>query len=63
MTCFSTKLYCSNNCTLTIYKAKSNKKVLIFSSIYNFVKVEENVRIAEEIRLYNSTKFRVDMIN
>ncbi|CAK9833051.1 PiggyBac transposable element-derived protein 4 [Anthophora retusa] len=59
---FSTKLYRSNNCTLTIYKAKPNKKVLILSSMHNSVQVEENdTRIPETIRLCNSTKFGVDV--
>ncbi|XP_017795064.1 PREDICTED: uncharacterized protein LOC108576562 [Habropoda laboriosa] len=62
MTRFSTKLYRSNNCTLTIYKAKPNKKVLILSSMHNSVEVEENdACIPETIRLYNSAKFGVDV--
>ena len=34
MPVLSTKLYQSNNCTLTIYKAKARKKVLILSSMH-----------------------------
>lgn len=62
MTRFSTKLYRTNNCTLTVYKAKQNKKVLILSSMHNSVKIEKNdACIPETIRLYNSTKFGVDV--
>ncbi|CAK9803942.1 PiggyBac transposable element-derived protein 4 [Anthophora quadrimaculata] len=62
MTLFSTKLYRSNNCMLTIYKAKPRKKVLILSSMHNSVQVEENdTRTPETIQLYNSTKFGVDV--
>ena len=62
MTRFSTKLYRTNNCTLTVYKAKQNKKVLILSSMHQSVKIEKNdACIPETIRLYNSTKFGVDV--
>nr|XP_012148086.1 PREDICTED: piggyBac transposable element-derived protein 4-like [Megachile rotundata] len=62
MALFSTKLYRSNNCMLTIYKAKTRKKVLILSSMHNSVQVEKNdTRTPETIQLYNSTKFGVDV--
>lgn len=64
MTRFATKLYCSIDCTLTIYKAKPNRKVLILSSMHHSVEVEENdTRIPETIRFYNSTKIGVNGTN
>lgn len=62
MALFSTKLYRSNNCMLTVYKAKPRKKVLILSSMHNSVQIEKNnARTPETIQLYNSTKFGVDV--
>lgn len=59
---FSTQLYKSNNCTLTIYKSKPNKKVLLLSSKHKYVKIEETGKfIPETIAFYNHTKFGVDM--
>ncbi|XP_043505326.1 piggyBac transposable element-derived protein 4-like [Polistes fuscatus] len=62
MALFSTKLYRSNNCMFTVYKAKPRKKVLILSSMHNSVQIEKNdTRTPETIQLYNSTKFGVDV--
>ena len=59
---FSTHLYKSNNCTLTIYKSKPNKKFLVLSSKHKFVKIEKTGKyIPETIAFYNNTKFGVDM--
>ncbi|KOX78945.1 hypothetical protein WN51_10157 [Melipona quadrifasciata] len=41
MTQFSTKLYRSENCTLTIYKSKPNKKVLLPSTKHTNVTIEK----------------------
>jgi hypothetical protein len=57
MTRFSTKLYCSNNCTLTICKSKPNKITLIFGRNTK----KNNVHVPETIRLCNSIKFSVGM--
>lgn len=62
MTHFSAILYKSNDFILTIYKAKTNKKVLILSSMHSSVKIEKSdTRIPKTIRFYNSTKFSVDV--
>lgn len=59
---FSTKLYKSSHCSLTIYKSKPNKKVLLLSSKHTSISIEKNgKRIPETIRFYNSTKYGVDM--
>ncbi|KAK9674865.1 Transposase IS4 [Popillia japonica] len=59
---FSTKLYKSNNCTLTIYKSTPNKKVLLLSSKHKYVKIEEKGKcIPETIAFYNNTKVGVHM--
>ncbi|KAL9929350.1 piggyBac transposable element-derived protein 4-like isoform 1-T2 [Glossina fuscipes fuscipes] len=62
MTRFSTILHKSKDFILTIYKAKPNKKVLILSSMHASVEIEKiDTRILETIRVYNSTKFGVDV--
>ena len=59
---FSTKLYKSNNCTLKVYKSKPNKKVFLLSSQHKSIKIEKSDKcIPETIKLYNSTKFGVDI--
>jgi hypothetical protein len=57
MTRFSTKLYWSIYCTLTICKSKSNKITLILGRNTK----KNNVHVSETIRLYNSIKFSVGM--
>ena len=42
MTLFSSHLYKSENCTLTVYKSKPNVKVLLLSTKYTGVQVEDN---------------------
>ena len=59
---FSTQLYKSDNCTLTIYKSKPNKKVLLLSSMHKFVHIEKTGKcLPETIQFYNTTKYGVDM--
>lgn len=56
---FST-LYKTEKCTLTIYKSKPNKQVLVFSSKHKSVKIEkDDKRLSETITFYNNTKFGV----
>ena len=59
---FSTKVFKSDNCTLTIYKSKPKKKVLLLSSKHRSVKVEKNDKILPEIISYYNL-FDVDMTN
>ena len=59
---FSTIVYKTENCTLTIYKSKPNKKVLLLSSKHKSVKIEkDSKRLPETVVFYNNTKFGVDM--
>ncbi|XP_035735020.1 uncharacterized protein LOC118447313 [Vespa mandarinia] len=60
---FSTLLYKSENCVLTIYKSKPNKRVAVLSSKHKFVKIDKSNKnmLQESIQFYNSTKFGVDM--
>jgi len=59
---FTTQFFVSNNYTLTIYKSKPNKKVLLLNSKHKSVTVEKNnIRLPETIKFYNSTKFGVDI--
>lgn len=52
-----------HHCILTIQKTKLGKKVLVRSSIYTSVENEKNnASIPATIRLYNSTKFGVDVV-
>ncbi|CAK9814083.1 hypothetical protein ANTPLA_LOCUS8063 [Anthophora plagiata] len=40
---FSTLLYESNGCTLTVYKSKPNKKVLVLSTTHTHVKIDKAI--------------------
>ena len=42
MTLFSSNLYKSENCTLTVYKNKSNVKILLLSTKHTGIHVEDN---------------------
>jgi hypothetical protein len=62
MELFTTKVFSTQNCTLTIYKGKPKKKVLLLSSKYKFVSVKNvEKHLPETITYYNKTKFGVDM--
>lgn len=59
---FSTLLYESNGCTLTVYKSKPNKKVLVLSTKHKHVKIDKTKkRLPETVSFYNNTKFGVDV--
>jgi hypothetical protein len=61
---FSSKIFKSDNCTLTIYKSKAKKKVLLLSSKHKAVKVEKVGKcLPETVLFYNKTKYGVDMID
>lgn len=49
MPSFSTILYKTDNCTLTIYKTKLNKKVLLLSSKCKSAKIKKNCKLLLEI--------------
>lgn len=51
---FSSVSYGTNNATLTIYKSKPTKKVLLLSTKHNSVKIENNKKqTPETIKFYN----------
>ena len=57
MTLFSSNLYKSENCTLTVYKSKPKVKVLLQSTKHTGVRIEDNYkRVPETIAFYNNTK-------
>jgi len=59
---FSTLLYRTQNCLLTIYKSKPNKKVILLSSMHNSAKIDKNAKcLPETVQYYNATKFGVDV--
>ncbi|XP_035739246.1 piggyBac transposable element-derived protein 4-like [Vespa mandarinia] len=59
---FSTLLYQSNGCTLTVYKSKPNKKILILSTKHKHVTIDKTVKkLPETVSFYNRTKFGVDV--
>ena len=61
---FSTITYKSNDCTLTIYKSKPRKNVMILSTKHKSVKTKNNrKKTPETISYYNKTKFGVDMVD
>lgn len=64
MSRFSAKLYKSENCSLTIYKSKPNKKVLLLSLKHPCVAIEKDSKcIPETIKFYNATKYGVDVLD
>ena len=64
MTLFSSNLYKSENCTLTVYKSKPKIKVLLLNTKHTGVRIEDNYkRIPETITFYNKTKYGVDVVD
>ena len=64
ITLFSSNLYKSENCTLTVYKSKPNVKVLLLSTKHTGIQVEDNYkRVPEIIAFCNKTKFGVDVVD
>ena len=63
MTLFSSNLYKSENCTLTVYKSKPKVKVLLLSTKHTGVRIEDSYkRVPETIAFYNKTKYGVDQM-
>jgi hypothetical protein len=59
---FSSLFYRSSGCSLTVYKSKPNKKVLVLSSKHQTCKVDKTYKkLPETILYYNKTKFGVDV--
>ena len=58
---YSSVIYRSSNATLSIYKSKPTKKVLVLSTKHNSVKTEGDKNKPETIIFYNKTKFGVDV--
>lgn len=59
---FSSQFYKSNHLTVTVYKGKPNKKVVILSSMHNSITIENNEKcLPETVKFYNQTKFGVDV--
>lgn len=64
MTRFSSKLYKSSQITLTVYKSKPAKKLIVISSKHKSIEIEKShKRIPETIRFHNGTKFGVDVVD
>lgn len=50
--------------TLTVYQGKTNKNVLLLSSLHSHVSVSESQkRTPETVQFYNETKFGVDVVD
>ena len=63
MTLFSSDLYKSENCTLTVYRSKPKVKVPLLSTKHTGVRIEDNYkRVPETIAFYNKTKYDVDQM-
>ena len=52
MTLFSSNLYKSENCTLTVYKSKPKVKVLLLSTKHTGVRIEDNYKRVPETLLF-----------
>ena len=63
-TLFSLHVYKLENCTLTVYKSKSNVKILLLSTKHTSVQVEDNYKhVPEGTAFYNKTRFGVDVVD
>lgn len=52
------------NCFLTVYKSKPNKKVLLLITKYKTITIEKNIKLVPEtVTYYNSTKYGVDILD
>ncbi len=61
---YSTKVLKSSNCTLTIFKCKPNKNVLLLSILHSSVNIGNGKKMkAETIAFYNNTKYGVDVLD
>lgn len=61
---FSTLLLKHECYTLTVYKCKPQKNVILLSSLHQSVGIRDNPKkIPETVEFYNSTKFGVDVID
>lgn len=59
---FSSLLYESKGCTLTVYKSKPCKKVLVLSTKHKNIKLDNSCKkLSETVAFYNKTKFGVDV--
>ncbi|CAD1472972.1 unnamed protein product [Heterotrigona itama] len=62
MFCNKTIGYKTDDSTLTIYKSKSKKRVLVLSLMHESIIIEKNdLHIPETIRFCNSTNFGINM--
>ena len=52
MILFSSNLYKSENCTLTVYKSKPKVKVLLLSTKHTGVQIEDNYKRVPETLLF-----------
>ena len=60
----ATKIFKHDGCTLTVYQAKTTKNVLLLSTIYVAVDTGDDRKFKlETVKFYNSTKFRVDVLD
>lgn len=62
---YDTILYKSGDTTITSYQGKTNKNVLLLSTMHTSVAVDEDTqkKLPETVSLYNSTKFGVDILD
>ena len=55
---FSSEIYKTDNCTLSLCKSKPTRKVLLLATKHNLVIIEKDKKkIPETIIFYNKTKF------
>lgn len=62
MTLFSSELYKSNHCSLTVYKNKPRKALTVLSSMHSSIEIDKSdKRVPETVKFYYDTKFAVDV--
>ncbi|XP_041102639.1 uncharacterized protein LOC121313928 [Polyodon spathula] len=62
--CYSSRLLKHSGCTLTVYKCKPRKNVILMSTLHPSIAIGNDAKkIPETVQFYNSTKFGVDIVD
>ena len=61
---YTTKVFKHDNCSLTVYQAKTTKNVLLLSTMHSTVDIDDDQKSKPEtVNFYNSTKLGVDVVD
>ena len=61
---YTTKVFKHDGCTLTVYRAKTSKNVLLLSTMHSTVDTGDDRKSKlETVKFYNSTIFGVNVVD